>query len=45
MDTKAVSSWIDLNKGEFSGILTRLPERKELNSKINDGLIVEFYNR
>lgn len=45
MASKTPATWVELDKSKFSGKLTRLPERKELNQKINEQLIVEFYNK
>lgn len=39
-----VASWLKKEK-DFRFILTRLPERKELNQEINESLIVEFYSK
>lgn len=41
---KEPASWLSSSK-DFSFKLTRLPERKELNSEINESLIVEFYSK
>lgn len=41
---KEVAPWLS-TKGDFKFILTRLPERKELNQEINESLIVEFYSK
>lgn len=41
---KEVSPWLKSDK-EFEFTLTRLPERKELNSEIKESLIVEFYSK
>lgn len=45
---EAISStpaWVEVDKKKLSGKFVRLPERSELNSEINEQLIVEFYNR
>ena len=41
---KQVAPWLNKD-GEFKFKLIRLPERKELNSEINESLIVEFYSK
>ena len=41
---KEVAPWIS-QSSEFKFVLSRLPERKELNSEINESLIVEFYSK
>lgn len=37
--------YVTLDKEGKKGIYTRLPERSELNSELNEALVVEFYNR
>ena len=41
----AVPAYLEFDNKKMSGKYTRLPERSELNSEINEQLIVEFYNR
>ena len=38
-------AYIEFDEKKMSGTYTRLPDRSELNSEINESLIVEFYNR
>ena len=38
-------AYVTVVKEKRSGSLTRLPERNELTSEINEAAIVEFYNR
>ena len=38
-------AWIEVDKKKLSAKYIRIPERSELNSEINEQLIVEFYNR
>ncbi|MDQ0362823.1 30S ribosomal protein S4 [Breznakia pachnodae] len=38
-------AFVDVDKKNKSGKFIRLPERNELNSEINELLVVEFYNR
>jgi small subunit ribosomal protein S4 len=46
MEGKAVPSWINLDSGNLSGGLAKLPERHELSDiRLNEQLIVEFYSR
>ncbi len=45
MEAKPASDWITLDKASWTASLTRLPERKELNSEINEALIVEYYSK
>lgn len=42
--TKELAPWLKKD-GDFKFVLTRLPERKELNNEINESLIVEFYSK
>ena len=39
------SAFVEVDTNKLTGKLTRLPERSELNSEINESLIVEYYNR
>ena len=38
-------AFVDVDKDAKKGTYLRLPERSELNSEINELLVVEFYNR
>ncbi len=38
-------AFVSLDKKKLSGTYLRYPDRSELNSDINESLIVEFYNR
>ena len=40
-----VPAYLEMDKKKLSGKYVRVPERSELNSEINEQLIVEFYNR
>ena len=37
--------FVTFDEAKLAGTFVRYPERSELNSEINDSLIVEFYNR
>ncbi len=41
----AVPAYLEFDEKKLSGKYVRVPERSELNSEINESLIVEFYNR
>ena len=41
----AVPAYVNVDKTKKVGTYVRYPEREELNSEINESLIVEFYNR
>ena len=38
-------AFVEFDKNKLSGKYLRLPDRSELNSEVNETLIVEFYNR
>jgi small subunit ribosomal protein S4 len=40
-----VPAYLKFDNKKLTGTYVRLPERSELNSEINESLIVEFYNR
>ncbi|MFV0275351.1 MAG: 30S ribosomal protein S4 [Bacilli bacterium] len=40
-----VPEFVTFDKSKMEGIFVRLPERSELNSEINESLIIEFYSR
>ncbi|MDO5518469.1 MAG: 30S ribosomal protein S4 [Clostridium sp.] len=40
-----VYPYLSKNESEFSGVLTRLPERQEVPIEINDSLVVEYYSK
>lgn len=42
---KVVPAYLEMDVKSLSGKYVRFPERSELNSEINEQLIVEFYNR
>lgn len=41
----SVPAYLEFDAKKLSGKYVRTPERSELNSEINESLIVEFYNR
>lgn len=41
----AVPAYLEFDAKKLTGKYVRVPERSELNSEINEQLIVEFYNR
>ncbi len=45
LESKTAAAWLTLDKKSFSAKLDRLPERKELNSEINEALVVEYYSK
>ena len=42
---RTVPAFLELDKKKLTGKYVRTPERSELNSEVNEQLIVEFYNR
>ena len=44
-DKRNVPAYLEFDNKKLTGKYVRLPERSELNSEINESLIVEFYNR
>ena len=45
LGTKAVPSWLTVNAGEMSGRITAMPGRGDIDTTINEQLIVEYYSR
>jgi small subunit ribosomal protein S4 len=43
--TVALPSWLARNASTLSGTMLRLPERVEIDAKLNEQLIVEYYSR
>ncbi len=41
----ALPAFVTFDKNKMTGTYVRYPERSELNSEINESLIVEYYNR
>jgi small subunit ribosomal protein S4 len=42
---KEPCDWIEVDAKKFEGVYSRLPEREELSSEINEQLIVELYSK
>ena len=42
---QTIPAYVSFDKEKMEGTYTRLPERSELSSEIDESLIVEFYNR
>lgn len=40
-----IPNYLDFDKNKMSGTFTRLPDRSELPTEVNETLIVEFYSR
>jgi len=44
-EEKTVPQWLDRNINSLAGTVLRLPERSEIDSNLNEQLIVEYYSR
>jgi len=44
-DERSAPDWITRDLKNFTGGITRLPERTEIDANLNEQLIVEFYSR
>jgi small subunit ribosomal protein S4 len=44
-EKRGIPSWLELNRGEFAGIVKSMPVREEITLPIQEQLIVEFYSR
>lgn len=44
-DNKAKIEYLERDEANFSGKLTRLPQRNEIPVQINDQMVVEFYSK
>lgn len=44
-EKRTVANYLEFDAKKLTGKYVRIPERSELNSEINEQLIVEFYNR
>lgn len=45
MDRKTVSTWLELDKRAFKGIVSNLPTREDITMPVNENLIVELYSK
>jgi small subunit ribosomal protein S4 len=44
-ETRGFGDWVEVDVKNLKGVFTRMPERKELPSEINESLIVELYSK
>lgn len=44
-EKKELIPWIEINKNKFTGLFKYIPERNELDSDINEQMIVELYSK
>jgi small subunit ribosomal protein S4 len=45
LSRKQIAPWVELNAGNMSGRIVRIPGREELDISLNENLIVEYYSR
>jgi small subunit ribosomal protein S4 len=43
--SRAVPDWLSVSKEQFTGVLTRVPSRDEIQPIANEQAVVEFYSR
>ncbi|MEK6623316.1 MAG: 30S ribosomal protein S4 [Bdellovibrionota bacterium] len=42
---REVPAWIEVDKGKFSGVIKDLPKRDDITAKVEERLVVEYYNK
>jgi len=42
---REVPAWLDVDKGKFKGMVKDLPKREDLTAKVEERLVVEYYNK
>lgn len=45
LERRGLPQWLDLDKDNYKGQVTKLPEREDVTVPIDEQLIVEFYSR
>jgi small subunit ribosomal protein S4 len=45
LEGRAVPGWLEIEKEQFEGTVTALPQREDITLPIEEQLIVEFYSR
>ncbi len=45
VERRGVPTWLELDKGAFTGTIKTMPNREEITMPIQEQLIVEFYSR
>ena len=45
VQSRAVPDWLTLDAEHLRGTIVRLPERQEMESAVDEQLIVEYYSR
>lgn len=45
LERRGFPQWLELDRENYSGVVTRLPEREDVTIPIDEQLIVEFYSR
>jgi small subunit ribosomal protein S4 len=44
-ELSTASTWIDIDKKKMSGTVKHMPTREEIDTTINENLVIEFYSR
>lgn len=42
---REVPAWIEVDKGKFKGVIKDLPKRDDITAKVEERLVVEYYNK
>lgn len=45
VEQRGIPAWLELDKGEFKGIVQQFPSRDQLTIPIQEQLIVELYSK
>lgn len=45
LERRGLPSWLELDKDNYKGVVSKLPEREDVTVPIEEQLIVEFYSR
>ncbi len=45
LERRGFPQWLELNRDNYSGVVTKLPQREDVTVSIDEQLIVEFYSR
>ena len=45
LERRGFPQWLELDRENYSGVVTKLPEREDVTVPIDEQLIVEFYSR
>jgi small subunit ribosomal protein S4 len=45
VEQRGIPTWLELDKGEFKGVVHQFPSRDQLTIPIQEQLIVELYSK